>query len=38
MRSLYSILESIADDDDIKINQSLGDAIIDQLIDRGLLC
>ena len=36
MRSLYSILESIADDDDIKINQSLGDAIIDQLIDSGI--
>lgn len=36
MRSLYSILESIADDDDTKINQSLGDAIIDQLIDNGI--
>lgn len=36
MRSLYTILESIADDDDIKINQSLGDAIIDQLLDNGI--
>ena len=36
MRSLYSILESITDDDDTKINQSLGDAIIDQLTDSGI--
>ena len=36
MRPLYSILESIADDDDIKINQTLEDAVIDQLIDNGI--
>ena len=36
MRSLYSILESITDDDDVKLNKGMEDAVIETLIEHGI--